>query len=83
MPIITKKQLEEYEQFCRDRDNGRLLAPDGLRFICEVSNLDPEIIGMHILEIYGKFKVEKLFELLQKSIDLPQGQCFIIGFVGR
>ena len=45
MPTITKKQLEEYEQLCRDRDNGRLLTPDGLRFICEANKLDPEAIG--------------------------------------
>ena len=41
MPTITKKQLEEYEQLRCDRDNGRLLTPDGLRFICEANNLDP------------------------------------------
>ena len=35
MPTITKKQLEDYEQLCRDRNNGRLLTPDGLRLICE------------------------------------------------
>ena len=83
MPTITKKQLEEYEQLHRDRDNGRLLTSDGLRFICEANNLDPEAIGKHILEVYGKFKSEKIFEYLKKSIDLPQGQCFIIGIVRR
>lgn len=56
MPTITKKQLEEYEQLRRDRDNGLLLTPDGLRFICEANDLDPEAIGKHILEVYGKFK---------------------------
>ena len=30
---LTQKQINEYEQLCRDRDNGRLLTPDGLRFI--------------------------------------------------
>lgn len=59
MPTITKKQLEEYEQLRRDRDNGRLLTPDGLRFICEVNSLEPEAIGKHFLEIYGRFKCEK------------------------
>lgn len=34
MPTITKKQLEDYEQLRKERDNGRLLPPDGLRFIC-------------------------------------------------
>lgn len=60
MPTITKRQLEEYEQLRHDRDNGRLLIPDGLRFICEANNLDPGAIGKHILEIYGKFKAEKI-----------------------
>ena len=49
MPTIAKKQLAEYEQLRRDRDNGRLLTPDGLRFICEANKLDPEVIGKHIL----------------------------------
>ena len=40
MPTITKKQLEDYEQLCRDRNNGRLLTPDGLRLICACSNTD-------------------------------------------
>ena len=47
MPTITKKQLEEYEQLKKDRDNGRLLTPDGLRFICEANNYDPKTIGKH------------------------------------
>lgn len=37
MPTIMKKQFEDYEQLCRDRNNGRLLTSDGLWFICEVS----------------------------------------------
>ncbi len=73
MPTITKKQLEEYEQLHRDRDNGRLLTSDGLRFICEANNLDPEAIGKHILEVYGKFKAEKLFENLKKVLTCPKG----------
>lgn len=51
MATITKKQLEEYEQLKRDRDNGRLLTPDGLRFICEANGYDPEKIGKHFLEV--------------------------------
>lgn len=51
MPTITKKQLAEYEQLKRDRDNGRLLTPDGLRFICEANGYDPEKIGKHFLEV--------------------------------
>lgn len=60
MPSITAKQFEEYEQYRRNRDNGQLLTPDGLRFICEANNLDPEAIGKHFLEVYGKFKANGL-----------------------
>ncbi len=56
MPTITKKQLEDYEQLCRDRNNGRLLTPDGLRFICEANNYDPEAIGRHLLEVLAKMR---------------------------
>ena len=51
MPTITKKELEDYEQLCRDRNSGRLLTPDGLRFIGEAHNYDPEAIGRHFLEL--------------------------------
>ena len=47
MPTIAKKQLAEYEQLRRDRDNGRLLTPDGLRFICEANKLDPEVESLY------------------------------------
>lgn len=50
MPSMTKKQLEDYERFCCDRNNGRLLTPDGLRFICEEYHFDAEKIGQHFLE---------------------------------
>ena len=45
MPTITKKELEEYRQMCYDKNNGRILTPDGLRFICEAYKNDPEAIG--------------------------------------
>ncbi|MDO4339792.1 MAG: cytochrome C [Eubacteriales bacterium] len=51
MPTITKKQMEEYERLRRDRDNGRVLTPDGLRFICEANGYDPEKIEKHILKM--------------------------------
>lgn len=35
MPTITKKELEEYRQMCYDKNNGRILTPDGLRLVCE------------------------------------------------
>lgn len=51
---LTQKQIADYEQLCRDRNNGRLLTPDGLRFICEANGYDPEAIGRHFLEVLAK-----------------------------
>ena len=50
MEKLTKKQIEDYNHLCYERDHGRLLTPDGLRFICEANNMDPEAIGKHLLE---------------------------------
>ena len=55
---LNKKQMADYEQLCRDRNNGRLLTPDGLRLICEANNYDPEAIGRHFLEVLGQMKME-------------------------
>lgn len=51
---LTQKQIADYKQLCCDRNNGRLLTPDGLRFICEAYNYDPEAIGRHLLEVLAK-----------------------------
>ena len=51
---LTQKQIADYEQLCYDRNNGRILTPDGLRFICEANNYDPEAIGRHFLEVLAK-----------------------------
>ncbi len=56
MPTITKKELEDYQQLCRDRNNGRILTPDGLRFICEANKNDPEAIGKHMLETLARIR---------------------------
>lgn len=59
MPTITKKQLEDYQQLCKDRNNGRLLTPDGLRFICEAHKYDAEAIGKHMLETLARIQVKE------------------------
>ena len=56
MPTITKKQLEDYQRLCSDRNNGRILTPDGLRLICEAYKNDPEAIGKHILETLARIQ---------------------------
>lgn len=56
---LTQKQIADYEQLCRDRNNGRLLTPDGLRFICEANNYDLEAIGRHFLETLARINSEQ------------------------
>ena len=56
---LTQKQIADYEQLCRDRNNGRLLTPDGLWFICEANNYDPEAIGRHFLETLARINSEQ------------------------
>lgn len=55
---MTKKQLAEYDKYRHDRDNGRILSPDGLRLICAANDYDPEKIGRHFLEVLGRFNNE-------------------------
>lgn len=59
MPTITKKQLEDYEKLCCDRSNGRILTPDGLRFVCAACNYDAEAIGKHMLETLARLQIER------------------------
>ena len=56
MPTISKKELRDYRQLCKARNNGRILTPDGLRVICEGLNRDPEAIGKHMLETLARFR---------------------------
>ena len=59
MPTISKKELEDYRQLCKARDNGRILPPDGLRVICEGLNRDPAAIGKHLLEELTRIQTGK------------------------
>lgn len=56
---LIQKQIADYEQLCYDRSNGRILTPDGLRFICEAQNYDPEAIGKHFLQVLPRICQEK------------------------
>lgn len=35
---LTQAQIADYEQLCHDRTYGRILTPNGLRFVCESCN---------------------------------------------
>ncbi len=55
---LTQKQIADYRQLVKDRDNGRILTPDGLRFVCSANNYDPEAIGKYFLEMLAKHQNE-------------------------
>jgi hypothetical protein len=55
---ITNKQYEEYRKLIDDREHGRILTPDGLRFICSACDFDPTEIGKIMLENLAKLQAE-------------------------
>jgi hypothetical protein len=40
-----------------------ILTPDGLRVVCAGFDNDPEMIGIHMLEMLNKFRNEGIVEL--------------------
>lgn len=48
---LTSQQMKDYESLCKARSGGKLLTPDGLRFICEANGFDPMAIGKHFLNV--------------------------------
>ena len=57
---LTKRQIEDYKRLCKDRANGRLLSPEGLRFICQANGFDATAIGKHFLEVLSRIHPQKL-----------------------
>lgn len=51
MHQITNREYEEYQKYLRDKSSGKILTPDGLRFICEAYGYDPAQIGQHFLNL--------------------------------
>jgi beta-galactosidase GanA len=56
MKQISNKEYEEYQKYLRDKNNGRILNPDGLQFICAANDYDPEKIGRHMLEVLARLQ---------------------------
>lgn len=54
MKQITNKEYEDWQKYKAEREKGRVLLPDTLRFICEANEMNPEKIGQHFLEILPK-----------------------------
>lgn len=48
---LTQKQIADYEQLRYDRNNGRILPPDGLKLICETYDYDAEKIAKYFLKL--------------------------------
>ena len=55
MHKLTDKQYEAYMKMLLDRDKGRLLTPDGLRFICQANGYNPEKIGLHMMTVLANW----------------------------
>ena len=43
--------FDDYQQYLKDKANGRILTPEGLLFICKAYNYDKTKIGQHFLEL--------------------------------
>lgn len=56
MKQISNKEYEEFQKYKSDKLNGRILAPDTLRFIIEANDYNPEKIGRHFLEMLPKIR---------------------------
>lgn len=71
MPYITREQLAEYNRLRKERNSGKNLTPDGLRFICEACNYDAEQIGKHFLSIlpglWQENELEKLAQVMNSN----------------
>ncbi|WP_274939994.1 cytochrome C [Chordicoccus furentiruminis] len=54
MKSIPNKEYEEFQRYKSDKLNGRILTPDGLRFIIEAHDYDAQKIGQHFLDMLPK-----------------------------
>ena len=54
MKQLSNKQYEEYQKFLEATNKGRILTPEGIRFICAANDYNPEKIGQHFLELLPK-----------------------------
>lgn len=78
MHTLTNKQYEEYMEYCRNKAYGKILTPDGLRFICEANDYDAEKIGQHFLEVLARFAGEKVSQLVVNpdAVEVPFDKAY-------
>ena len=58
MKQISNKEYEAYQKYQTDKLHGRILTPDGLRIVCAGFDNDPQKIGIYMLEMLAKFRIE-------------------------
>ena len=56
MKQITNKEYEEFQKYKTYKLNGRIVYPDGLRFIIEANEYDAQKIGQYFLEMLLKIR---------------------------
>ena len=56
MKQITNKEYDEFQQYKREKAQGKILMPDGLRFIIEANGYDAQRIGQHFLDMLPKIQ---------------------------
>ena len=59
MKQIKNAEYEEFQKYPHDKNNGRILTPDGLWFICQANDYDPEKIGRHVEYTVPALQVEE------------------------
>lgn len=52
---ISKNEYNKLMEYKRLIENGHVLTPDGLRFVCSAYRYDAYKIGMHMLETLARF----------------------------
>ncbi len=51
---ISKKEYHKLIEYKKQVVSGHILTVEGLRFICNAYNMDPEKIGLHMLETLAR-----------------------------
>ena len=51
---ISKKEYHKLIEYRKQVTSGHILTVEGLRFICNAYNMDPEKIGLHMLETLAR-----------------------------
>ena len=59
MKQIKNAEYEEFQKYLHDKNNSRILTPDGLRFLRQANDYDPEKIARYMLEVMARQQSEQ------------------------